>query len=422
MVKNSKLGLGLALLLACSMWFYVQHVLIGYQQADAALHGIPRGNLSDLYPRWLGARELLLHHRDPYSHEVTREIQAGYYGRPLDPALPNDPKDEQGFAYPLYVVFLLAPSVNLPFSAVQAGFRWFLIVLTMATVPLWQRTLRWCTSLTTTAMLVLLVLGSFPALQGIKLQQLTLLVSGLMAVSAPLLVENHLALAGVLLAVATIKPQLVWPLAAWLLLWTFSDWRHRKNCLLGFGSTMAVLLAASEYALPGWIGRFKQAVVAYRQYTGGAESVLDVLLTPVIGRAVALLVVLGLAVLCWRLRRVPSDSPAFRFMLGLVLAVTVMILPKAAPYNQVLLIPGILLVAQYWQVFWQNRLTRLVFLISGLLVFWPWIAAVALTIASVFLPPQLVQKAWALPIYTSLAIPVAIVALLAVGSRQFAQP
>src|SRR5580693_7013753 len=84
----------LALLLATGMWMYVRRVLVPYQRADALAHDHPRGNLSDLYPRWLGSRELLLHGRDPYSSEVTREIQAGYYGRPLAPALPHDPKDE----------------------------------------------------------------------------------------------------------------------------------------------------------------------------------------------------------------------------------------------------------------------------------------------------------------------------------------
>jgi len=169
----------IALLMAASMWLYVQYVLVPYQRADAAAHGRPRGNLSDLYPRWLGARELLLHHRDPYSSDVTREIQAGYYGRPLDPARPEDPKDQQGFAYPMYVVFLLAPTITLPFSAVQAGFRWLLLILTIATVPLWLRALRRRPSATTTAILIVLTIGSFPAVQGIKLQQLSLVVSGL---------------------------------------------------------------------------------------------------------------------------------------------------------------------------------------------------------------------------------------------------
>ena len=74
----------LSLLCAAGVWAYANRVLIPYQKSDAAAQGRPRGNLSDLYPRWLGARELLLHGRDPYSAEVTRDIQAGYYGHPLE--------------------------------------------------------------------------------------------------------------------------------------------------------------------------------------------------------------------------------------------------------------------------------------------------------------------------------------------------
>ena len=69
----------------------------------------------------------MLHHRDPYGPEVTREIQAGYYGRPLEPGRADDPKDQQGFAYPVHVVFLLAPTIGLPFPVVQTGFRWLLV-------------------------------------------------------------------------------------------------------------------------------------------------------------------------------------------------------------------------------------------------------------------------------------------------------
>src|ERR1700693_1844982 len=84
-----------AALAAASMWFYVDRILVGYQVADAAVHQRPRGNLSDLSPRWLGARELLLHHRNPYGDDIAIEIQKGYYGRVLDPARPDDPKDQQ---------------------------------------------------------------------------------------------------------------------------------------------------------------------------------------------------------------------------------------------------------------------------------------------------------------------------------------
>src|SRR5713226_1765212 len=132
-----------ATLCAVGMWTYADRVLIPYQKSDAAAHNRPRGNLSDLYPRWLGARELLLHRRNPYSHDVTVEIQQGFYGRPLDASRPDDPRDQEAFAYPAYVVFLLAPFVGFPFPAVQIAFGWILVALSAASVPLWLMALRW---------------------------------------------------------------------------------------------------------------------------------------------------------------------------------------------------------------------------------------------------------------------------------------
>jgi hypothetical protein len=269
-------------------------------------------------------------------------------------------------------------------------------------------------------MLIVLTLGSFQAVQGIKVQQLGLLVGGLVASSAALLAERRPGFAGVLLAFATIKPQLVLLLLAWLLLWAFSDWHRRRTFVWGFVSTMALLLAAAEYVLPGWVWRFRDAVTTYRQYNDGAASVLDVLITPEWGRPLAGLTVLALAVLCWRFRRAAIESSAFNLMLALVLAVTVVIVPKAAPYNQVLLLPGFLLPVRGWGTLWQkSALMRLILMICGLLIFWPWLAASVLTIAWLFLPAAAVQNAWAVPLWTILAIPPTVVALLASSIGEF---
>jgi len=404
------------------MWFYVQHVLIPHQQAEAALYGIPRGNLSDLYPRWLGSRELLLHHRDPYSVEVTREIQDGYYGRPLDAAWPRDPRDEQGFAYPAYVVFLLAPTVGLPFHIVQTGFRWLLFGLTVASVPLWLRTFRWKVSAESAAIMVLLTLGSFPVLQGIKLQQLSLLVAGLIAVSTMLLAEGHLFSAGVLLALATIKPQLALPITAWFMLWALRDWTRRRRFWWGFAGTVVVLVGGAELLLPGWIGRFREAVVAYRRYNQGADSVLDVLITPYWGRWLAILIVLALSYAAWRRRRAAAGAWAHSHVTVLILAATVVIIPKASPYNQVLLLPGILLALRQVRELWGGGLgRRAVIAIFGSALVWPWLAALVLMVSSFFLPAESLQRAWALPLYTTMAIPVGVLALLLLGSADRAE-
>jgi hypothetical protein len=276
------LGLALALLAATSMWFYVDRILVGHQVADAAAHDRPRGNLSDLYPRWLGARELLLHQRNPYSDEVALEIQKGYYGRALDPSRPGDPKDRQGFAYPVYVVFLLAPLVGFSFHGVQLVFYWLLIALTAATVPLWLRALGWRASPLAIAIAIALTLGSVPAVQGIKLQQLSLLVAALLAGSAACVASGFLFCGGAILALATIKPQLAWPMVLWLLGWTVSNWKTRQRLVFGFATIMGALLIAAEWVLPGWIKMFLEAIRQYHQYTQN-ESVLDQLVNWAVG-------------------------------------------------------------------------------------------------------------------------------------------
>src|SRR5207249_6885919 len=58
--------LSAAFILMAGMHLYFNNVVIPAQESDALAHDKPRGNNSDLYPRWLGARELLLHNRDPY--------------------------------------------------------------------------------------------------------------------------------------------------------------------------------------------------------------------------------------------------------------------------------------------------------------------------------------------------------------------
>jgi Glycosyltransferase family 87 len=412
---RSQIALAVALFLAASMWLYVQRVMIPYQKADATTHDRPRGNLSDLYPRWLGTRELLLHQRDPYSLEVAREIQAGYYGRPIDPTRPGDPKDEQRFAYPVYVVFLLAPTIGLPFPVVQRAFWWFLVLLTAASVWLWLRAISWRPSALTVAILLALTLGSFPAVQGLKLQQLSLLVNGLLALCAVLLTSGPLFLAGAGLAVATIKPQLTAPLVGWLLLWALSDWRKRKQFVFGFVSVMTALLIGAQLILPGWIGEFRQGIAAYRQYTGGAQSALDVLTTPFWGQLLTVSILAALVFVCWRMRRATANSRGFALTISLVLAVTVVVIPMVAPYNQLLLLPAIFLLARDWGTSTPEApLARFLRIIVEAALFWPWLSAAVLTVASFFLPTAMVQRGWPVPIYTSVGLPLAVVTLLVV--------
>lgn len=410
-----------ALACAASMWLYAVRVLVPYQIADAVAHDRPRGNLSDLYPRWLGARELLLRGRDPYGRNVTAEIQSGYYGRQLDPKRPADPKDQQAFAYPLYVVFLLAPLVHLPFSHVQPAFFWFLLVLTSAAIPLWLRFLRMRLSPGVGVSMLAWVLGSFAVMQALNLQQMTLLVAGLAAAGLVLLVSGYPVLAGIFLALATIKPQLVLLLLLWLAIWTIADLRHRSSLAISFLVTMTVLIAASTLYMPNWISRFCSAIVDYQGYTG-ATPVLEQLVRPLFARILELLALVLSAYFCGKNRQVSEQSDAFAIVTSLVLAVTVLEVPTFAPYNQILLLPALILLMCDRQIILRTGMAgRFLWVVMVALVAWQWFASVLLAGLSLILPASRILPAWAVPTWTLLFIPVATAALMLVYTHRTAK-
>ena len=218
-----------------------------------------------------------MHHRDPYNASVTREIQVWAHGHPLESDPENAAKDGDRFAYPLYIAFVLAPTVGLQFPQVVRLFRFLFPVLICVSVPLWLYMLRWRCSRWTLGSLILLSLGSFPALECIYLQQPVLLAIMFMAAAGACLTSGRLGWAGALFALATIKPQLTALLVPWLLLWAFSDWPSRKRLVWGFSSTLLLLLGFSQYLVPGWIIEFFAGLRAYQRYTGNM-SILAVYL------------------------------------------------------------------------------------------------------------------------------------------------
>ena len=412
-IFHKSLWLLLSAVVAGGVWLDAQRVLVSYQMADAAVHERPRGSLSDLYPRWLGARELLLHRRDPYSRAITREIQQGYYGRALDPARAEDPRDQQGFAYPIYVSFCLAPTIYLPFEIVRQGFFWVLLGLTVAAVPLWLRVLHWSVPWWVQTSLVVLTIGSLPVMQGLKLQQMTLFVAALLAIALSLLTSDRPIAAGIVLALATIKPQLVMLLLCWLMIWPLADWHRRYRWAISFLVTVAVLLAASEWYLPHWIPRFWQAIREYQNYTG-AKSVMDTLIGPPWSWALEFLALAALAGVCWKERRQGLHTEAFAFVASLALAETILLIPTESAYNQVLLMPSLLVLVKHSRKIWHATAGRFLFSITAALVLWPWISSLVLAVVSLVLPRESVEHAWAIPFWTVTQIPVGVAALMLV--------
>ncbi len=399
------LVLAASLLVFFGVWRWADYVLVPVYTANAVARGRPIGNNSDLYPVWLTSREVLLQGRTPYSTELTRDIQKGFFGRELDPQNPADPKDLQAFVYPLYVVFLLAPTVTMPFATVVEIFRGLLLFCTACAVPLWMCAIGFRPGRLLTGSAIVLAVSNFPVVLEDRQQNLSALVVLLLAAAIAATVRRWSTLSGFLLALSTIKPQLSGFLIAWMLLWAVSEWKERGQLVWSFAVTFVGLVAAATAISPNWMAGFRAAVRAYRSYAMG-PSIFQVMLPPILAfpTIAALLVFVG--VVCWKWRKVQAGSSQFAWTLALLVTVTVTLATQAAHY-QLLLVPALLvLVASI------NPIRRMGFLVRALskgtfaCLLWQWGAALALALCSIVEPASRLQKVAELPIYTLIALPV----------------
>ena len=311
------------------------------------------GYWSDVYPRWYGARELLIHDRDPYTQEITREIQIGFAGRPI-----TDPtSDQEAFAYPLFVVVPLAPLVSLNFSVVKrlsAVVAWLAAILSSG---LWAKALGVRLSKAQLALWTIAAVCSLPMSVGIILQQISLIALVVLGLALFFAGRRLLLLSGALLAFAWVKPQLSVLPTILLLTWAALH-RGQRKMVWAFGLTLFVLWAIGEYLLPGWAFEWTHAVHSYTLYTG--PSILRIIVgsraAPILTGAMIL--IYGLIGVTAARRSTQINSEQMLLALSLALAIEVVILPNGPRglYNQVMLLPVILAL---WKLRSQFRFSAL---------------------------------------------------------------
>jgi hypothetical protein len=390
----------IAALLSFSMWYFVDRIWA----PPSDIH------YSDLYPRWYGAQQLLLHNRDPYSAAVTNEIQIWSYGQVVDQTSPS--QDEDRFAYPLYVVLLLAPTVRLPFDTVQVIFRYLNLLFAFAMILAWLRFVRWRSSSGILGAIVLLSFTSFPILESLYLQQPVVFAVLCLALAAAAIRNGWFIIGGMFFSLATIKPQLVPLLTVWLLVWAVSEWKSRKGLLIGMGLTMSVLLGTAQYLVPTWIPEWIAGLGAYQRYTKNS-SILEVLLTHGIAIPVSIVLIVAAGVLAWKARHAPADSERFVFIFCLLLIVTVVVIPTIYPTGQLVILPSL-----YWSLKYSReamarggKSTRLGFVALWSLFSWPFVSSLLMLLANLFVPLSSLRRMWLVPVSTLLLVPLSALVL-----------
>ncbi len=236
----------------------VVYLLLVFGAYQTLTSQVPGGN--DFYPRWRGTRALFLDGRDPYSAEVTLQIQMDMYGRPA-----RGNEDQVAFAYPLYVSLLVFPFALLPYPLAQAFWLSALILTTLASLIVVLRTLDWNPHPAGLIGLALWSVLFYPTARSIMLGQISIVVLAFVALALWALESGHHALAGCLLALATIKPQMVFLIVPFLLL--VSARRGAYRTVAAFLCAMAVLVLVSFIVLPTWIPSFVAGLSSYQSYT-----------------------------------------------------------------------------------------------------------------------------------------------------------
>ncbi len=350
---------------------------------SAALHGMfvadaPGAN--DLYPRWRGAQLFWQEGIDPYSEEASLAIQTGIYGRP---ALPDE--DQVLFVYPFYAAFFMWPLAGLSYDWAQAI--WMAVVmLSLATaVILLLRLFDWRQSVWLLGVTLLWSVIFYHSARTVLLGQFAGPVFLFMAASLLSLKRGRDGWAGLFLALATLKPQMIFLLIPALLGWTAGrrpDGRRRWRFWWGFGGMMAGLTAVSFLLLPGWLAGFARQVGYYPDYTvtGPPVWVITGYYWPQLGKPVEY--ALSLLLLAWmgwqwrHLRHLTLDSPRFWLIIGLTLVVTNSVILRTATTNYVVMYLPLLLGLK-WMGARYGRIWPALFFLASIVSLWALFFATA---------------------------------------------
>jgi hypothetical protein len=413
----------LVLIGASSMAYYHLGLFIPRVLAERAHHGLGNGYAfgDDFYPVWLTTRRWRSEHRDLYSAEMTREIQTGLFGRPLDPRIKTDPPvDYRQFTYPAFTDLLFWPAALFNFPTLRILLAVLLPVLTVASVAFWLHALDWGIGWFRFALISMLTLCTYELLEAFFALQPGLFCGFFLAAAALALRRNRLSMAGALTALTLIKPQMTLLVTAYLLLWSASDRRRAKFCV-GFFAVTITLMAAALWIWPHWVGEWLAIVRGYHRYA--MPPLIMVMLGGNLGKYFGPFAITGALgagiVVGWKNRRADSNSLRFWFTLSLLLIITsVTLLPGQAIYDHVILIPGILLFTRYRSELRNaGRVPRAVLTAGTLVLFWQWMTAFVLVALRPWSPAVSEVAVFTLPLRMATSLPFAVLALVAYSMR-----
>ncbi len=197
----------------------------------------------------------------PYSDETTQEIQQRFYGRLAEPD-----EDQVLFVYPFYSIFIFSPFALIEDFTLARAVWMTVLEVGIVLIALGGISLcRWKISSLMLGFLLIFSLLSYYSIRPLINSNASVLV-GLFVVGALLAIRAEQdSWAGLLLALATIKPQVVLLLILFILIWSLSERRHILFwSILG---SLALMTAVTSLLIPDWTWQNLRQVMNYPTYT-----------------------------------------------------------------------------------------------------------------------------------------------------------
>lgn len=324
---------------------------------------------NDFMSRWEGARSFWIDGLNPYGEQASLNIQQRIYGRP---ALANE--DPGYFAYPFYTAFLVWPLVYMNYAWASAIWMVVLASALIASIFLLFDLFRWKPKPLLLGFLMLWMLVFYFSWRGLILGQPAIVVYFLEVLAIWALVKKRDRMAGVALALSTIKPQMGFLIVPFLVLWGLHN--RRWQFLLPFGVTLGVLLLASFILLPSWLSDWLTQLGLYTSYTAIGSPVWVITsyylkLGDWAELLVGLVLVAGLLVAWYKLLWGNRDQ--FLWTATLTLTVTHLVATRTATTHFIVfIIPLVFYLAYISRHFRQRSSLWITFILIALLII-PWI-------------------------------------------------
>jgi hypothetical protein len=316
---------------------------LAFAQYQFAMN-FPGGN--DSTPRWVGTQSWLYNGLNPYSEEVTQRSQITIYGR-----LANLDDDQVLFVYPFYVIFFYIPVIWLPYELARAIWMVILEGCLVGIVILGRQTYKWHPPAWLFGLTLCWAILFYHGLRTVILWQLAGLVALFITSVIWALKNNHDYLAGVCLALATIKPQMVFLILPFITILSITT--RRWKVIISMAVTLLGLAGISFFLMPSWLTDMWKQIISYPTYTKTSSPLLTLTtkLLPFLGSWFGwFLTFLLLGWLLWEWWRIFSHKDShIDWVIALTLVITNLVVVRTATTNYVMMLPALFLLFSLWE-------------------------------------------------------------------------